>query len=255
MISDDKKPIFTADMLGEALTELGQLAHQAGQVIDIAVYGGSCLMLVSNFRVSTADVDAVAAVDQGFLDIAAQTVAARRGWPRDWLNDGVRTYLSPQVEGFAQHTLFRTYPNEQAPGLRADGGVHAGDETHGAAPRSRQRAQRPRGHSESDAGHQYEGESRHCAVCGAHELKGVAALDEAEALLDQALELDRLDLGAVLLGLAAALRLLVEIELALDAVGLAVEQVDERPQEISDILLEAGARQHGAEGHCQLNLW
>jgi hypothetical protein len=34
------------------------------------------------------------------------------------LNDGVRTYLSPQVEGFAQHTLFRTYPNEQTPGLR-----------------------------------------------------------------------------------------------------------------------------------------
>lgn len=47
-------------------------------------------MLVSNFRIATADVNAVAAVDQGFLDMAAQTVAARRGWPRDRLNDGVR---------------------------------------------------------------------------------------------------------------------------------------------------------------------
>jgi hypothetical protein len=75
-------------------------------------------MLVSNFRIATADVDAVAATDQGFLDSAAQTIAARRGWPRDWLNDGVRTYLSPAVEGFAQHTLFRTYPSEQTPGLR-----------------------------------------------------------------------------------------------------------------------------------------
>jgi hypothetical protein len=54
-------------------------AHDAGRVIDIAVFGGSCLMLVSNFRVSTANGDAVAAVDQGFLDTAAQTVAARRG--------------------------------------------------------------------------------------------------------------------------------------------------------------------------------
>jgi hypothetical protein len=117
-MSDDKKPVFTAEMLSEALVELGQLAHDAGRVIDVAVYGGSCLMLVSNFRVATADVDAVAAVDQGFLDTAAQTVAARRGWPRDWLNDGVRTYLSPAVEGFAQHTLFRTYPSEQTPGLR-----------------------------------------------------------------------------------------------------------------------------------------
>ena len=62
----------------------------------------------------------------------------------------------------------------------------------------------------------------------AEELEGVAALDEADALSDQTLKLDRLDLGAVLLGLAAALRLLVGVELALDAVDLAVEQVDER---------------------------
>lgn len=117
-MSEDTNPVFTAEVLGDALSELGQLAHEAGRVIDVAIYGGSCLMLVSNFRISTGDVDAVAAVDQGFLDTAAQTVAGRRSWPRDWLNDGVRTYLSPQVEGFAQHTLFRTYPNEQTPGLR-----------------------------------------------------------------------------------------------------------------------------------------
>ena len=103
-MSNDKTAIFTAETLADAFAELGQLAHESGRVIDIAVYGGSCLMLVSNFRIATADVDAMAAEDQGFLDTAAQTVASRRGWPRDWLNDGVRTYLSPQVEGFAQHT-------------------------------------------------------------------------------------------------------------------------------------------------------
>jgi hypothetical protein len=117
-MSDDKKQVFDAGALADALDELGRIAHEAGRVIDVAVYGGSCLMLVSNFRIATADVDAVAATDQGFLDSAAQTIAARRGWPRDWLNDGVRTYLSPAVEGFAQHTLFRTYPSEQTPGLR-----------------------------------------------------------------------------------------------------------------------------------------
>jgi len=105
-------------MLSDALAELGQMAHEAGRVIDIAFYGGSCLMLVSNFRISTGDVDAVAAVDQEFLDTAALIVSARHGWPRDWLNDGVRSYLSAKVEGFAQHTHFRTYPNEQTPGLR-----------------------------------------------------------------------------------------------------------------------------------------
>jgi hypothetical protein len=97
-MSDDKNQIFTSERLGDALNELGQIAYEAGRIIDIAIYGGSCLMLVSNFRIATADVDAVAAEDQGFLDNAAQTIAARRGWPRDWLNDGVRTYLSPHVD-------------------------------------------------------------------------------------------------------------------------------------------------------------
>jgi hypothetical protein len=50
-----------------------------------------------------------------------------------------------------------------------------------------------------------------------------------------------------LLGLAAPLRLFVEIELALDAVDLAVEQVDEGPQQIGEIVLEARAGQHGGE--------
>ena len=115
-MSDD--PIFTPKSLADALDELGRMAHAAGRVIDIAIYGGSCLMLVSNFRIATGDVDAVAAHDQAFLNNAAATIAAARGWPQDWLNDGVRTYLSPNVEGFAQHTLFRTYPGETAPGLR-----------------------------------------------------------------------------------------------------------------------------------------
>lgn len=117
-MSDNKDQIFTRERLGDALNELGQIAYEAGRVIDIAVYGGSCLMLVSNFRIATADVDAVAAGDQGFIDRAAREIGARRGWPRDWLNDGVRTYLSPQVDGFEQHMLFRTYPREETPGLR-----------------------------------------------------------------------------------------------------------------------------------------
>jgi hypothetical protein len=48
-MSDDKTPVFTAETLGDALAELGQLAHESGRVIDIAVYGGSCLMLVRAF--------------------------------------------------------------------------------------------------------------------------------------------------------------------------------------------------------------
>jgi hypothetical protein len=109
---------FTKDELSAALSELGVLARDAGKVIDIALYGGSCLMLVSNFRVATKDVDAVAACDQTFIDSAARVVASRHGWPDNWLNDGVRTYLSPAAQGQAHHEFFASYPDEAAPGLR-----------------------------------------------------------------------------------------------------------------------------------------
>ena len=45
--------------LDDALTELGLRARAQGKVLEIAIYGGSALMLASNFRVTTQDVDAV----------------------------------------------------------------------------------------------------------------------------------------------------------------------------------------------------
>jgi len=110
--------IFTKDDLASAFRELGELAVQAGKVIDLAVYGGSALMLVSNFRDASWDIDAVASPDQNFIREAASTVAERRGWPSDWLNDGVRTYLSPLADDAKAHELFATYPDETKPGLR-----------------------------------------------------------------------------------------------------------------------------------------
>ena len=58
---------------------------------------------------------------------------------------------------------------------------------------------------------------------------------------DQPLELDGADFGAVLLVLAAPLRLLVAVELALGAVGGAVEEIDGAPEELFEVGLEARA--------------
>jgi len=111
--------MLTAQDLHDAFMELGELARRAGKVIDLAVYGGSALMLASNFRVSTRDVDAVVEGDQSIVTRLAESIARARGWDRTWLNDGVRTYLSPHVEGLAaHHRLFRAYPSEPEPGLR-----------------------------------------------------------------------------------------------------------------------------------------
>jgi hypothetical protein len=76
----------------------------------------------------------------------------------------------------------------------------------------------------------------------AHQLEGVAALDERLSFGDEPLQLDGLDLGAVLLALAAALRLLVVVELARDA-----EDVRCRPEQVFEIGLEAGVAERGDE--------
>lgn len=111
--------MLTQQDIHDAFTELAAKANREGKVIEIAVYGGSALLLASNFRIATQDVDAVAENDQTIIDRFAREIAASKGWPDDWLNDGVRTYLSPNVDGLAQHhELFRSYPDEAAPGLR-----------------------------------------------------------------------------------------------------------------------------------------
>src|SRR5690606_13230097 len=67
------------------------------------------------------------------------------------------------------------------------------------------------------------------------------------ALGDEPLQLDGLDLSAVLLALAAALRLLVVVELTGDAVGGAMEDVRGRPEQVFEIGLEAGVAEGGDE--------
>jgi hypothetical protein len=111
--------MLTAQDLHDAFMELGAQARREGKVIDLAIYGGSALMLASNFRIATQDVDAVIEADQGQVTQWAEAIAQTRNWPHDWLNDGVRTYLSPNVNGLQEHhALFRAYPSEQEPGLR-----------------------------------------------------------------------------------------------------------------------------------------
>jgi hypothetical protein len=87
----------------------------------------------------------------------------------------------------------------------------------------------------------------------AKELHAVAAFDESQALGDEALELDRADLGAILFLLAALLRDLVVVELAFDAIGGTVEEIDRGPQQALEIGLKARVaerRDQGVEDVC-----
>lgn len=96
------------------LKRLGEIALLESKMIDISVYGGSALVIAWDSRVSTRDVDAVVVGDAGFLRKATKQVAEEKGWPEDWLNDGVKGFLSDHQE-MAVHGI---YPSIDSPGLR-----------------------------------------------------------------------------------------------------------------------------------------
>jgi hypothetical protein len=113
----DSRP-FDRAMLEQALQELGRRAHHAGKVIEIAIYGGCAVMLTLNYRVATRDVDAVFEKDKEVVRKIAVEMARDFGWDENWLNDGVKGFLSAAETDPAIKRLVGTYPSEDQPGLR-----------------------------------------------------------------------------------------------------------------------------------------
>lgn len=103
---------FDRDQLLNALDEVGRAAIEAKARLDIAVYGGSALMLASNFRFGTEDVD-IAELGtpwpQWLTDIVHK-VAMGRGWSEEWLNDGVTFHLSSVAVPTRDLVSFGTFP-------------------------------------------------------------------------------------------------------------------------------------------------
>lgn len=109
---------FDRTALELALTELGRRAFEAGRTVEIAVYGGSALLLTFHRQINTVDVDAVFEKDKGFVKKLAADMAADFGWDETWLNDGVKGWLSTRDSDPEVKALFKTYPSEEQPGLR-----------------------------------------------------------------------------------------------------------------------------------------
>ena len=109
---------FDRTTLEQALRELGRRTHAAGRVVEIAIYGGCAVMLTLNYRVATRDVDAVFEKDKDFVRIIAAEMAQEFGWDKDWLNDGVKGWLSAAETDPNVKRFIGTYPSEDEPGLR-----------------------------------------------------------------------------------------------------------------------------------------
>ena len=103
---------FDREALLDAFDQIGRAAVQAGTKLQIAVYGGSALMLASNFRFATEDVD-IADIGQQWpewLTRAVEIVAREKGWSATWLNDAVTFHLSPLAQAERDLTAFGTFP-------------------------------------------------------------------------------------------------------------------------------------------------
>jgi hypothetical protein len=103
--------MFNTDELLSALDELGEAAVAAGERLDVAIYGGAALMLASNFRFSTEDVDIaeIGMPQPEWLDDAILRIARARSWSEDWLNDAVTFHLSSLATKH-DHEIFGSFP-------------------------------------------------------------------------------------------------------------------------------------------------
>jgi hypothetical protein len=110
---------FDRAALLDAFDQIGRAAVVAGTKLQIAVYGGSALMLASNFRFATEDVD-VSALEKPLPEWLARIVleiAEKNGWGDDWFNDGVAFHLSSLADRASDHLEYGTFPRDGSPGL------------------------------------------------------------------------------------------------------------------------------------------
>ncbi len=107
---------FGRDALLDAFDKIGRAAVRAGTKLQIAVYGGSALMLASNFRFATEDVD-VSELEHplpDWLSAVVREIAKENHWQDDWFNDGVVFHLSSLADR-VDHLEFGTFPRDGTP--------------------------------------------------------------------------------------------------------------------------------------------
>jgi len=106
---------FDRDQLLAAFDRIGRRAREHGARIEVAVYGGSALILASNFRFATEDVDAVT-LDRAWpawLDEEVRRIAVENSWSADWFNDAISFHLARSPLGLrhmSNSARFRAMP-------------------------------------------------------------------------------------------------------------------------------------------------
>jgi hypothetical protein len=84
---------LTADAMTAAFQSLSDQLGRKGVTGEICIFGGAVMVLAFQARTSTKDVDAIFQPTQEIRE-AARTVAREQNLPEDWLNDGVKGFIS-----------------------------------------------------------------------------------------------------------------------------------------------------------------
>ena len=107
------------DQIERAFTLMGEYLRDRKSFGEIAVYGGSAILLQFGWRRGTQDVDAVITSDgnHGLVRAAADFAARSLGLERSWLSEAVAQYAKAG-ETAADFRFIGLYPKSGNPALR-----------------------------------------------------------------------------------------------------------------------------------------
>lgn len=113
-MASNKGNHLDAELLRHLLFKLGEALASKGKIAEIAMYGGSALLLSINGREATKDVDYVSiSGDTTDIQEASAEVGSHYGLSPNWLNDAVEIFISHKPE----YQFIGDFPPEN-PGLR-----------------------------------------------------------------------------------------------------------------------------------------
>lgn len=97
MNNESSSGALTREMILDALAALSDELERRGVIGEICLFGGTAMVLAFNARLATKDVDAIFQPTQEMRE-AARSIAQEKQLPSDWLNDGVKGFLSARHE-------------------------------------------------------------------------------------------------------------------------------------------------------------
>jgi hypothetical protein len=96
-VSQQPGSTLTREAILRALSALSDALGEEGVTGELCLFGGTVMVLAFNARLATKDLDALFHPTQSIRE-AAGRIAEEHGLPVDWLNDGVKGYLSSRHE-------------------------------------------------------------------------------------------------------------------------------------------------------------